>query len=641
MVMKGFVARSFAENDQKRIQPLLDHLNTFAQLGFSCASASAAESEFLSEKVQRMIKDADVFIAFFTRKYPIPSDKDSPPTTGAETRWVPPSWVLQESGYAVALGKKLVFFKEHGVVLPEIQGDLEYIPFDSANLTEALRRTNEMVLNLVAKGLSIEVQMTVHQEPQSPPPVLAPPDPSPVQSTGLDGHIQKLHDALEKRDASAARTEFEAGLDYLRTHEPEPQKEVIWRMVYARWRVDHGFASGLRDLKQLETEHPEEWGYTEAIAHCQLQAGDLEEASQTYQRAARKAAPANRASDLLNAAKALHDLKRWAEARTLLLDAVETAEDGVKLAVYFALYDNLRSEERPAEAFGVGEYSLNENSAQTNLHFRLGYDYDQDGWKELSLFHYKSIVEYDPEADAALNNMGVTYDSLIMPISSVRQQIESMELGNTLAAANIAAAYLRAGFVADADRVLAKAIAIPDHDVLVDQVQADLKRNVASEDAEDKEVRIKAIEQRGFFKKLGGAVINPHRYPIAGKWKFPFGEIDFRITGEQLKGSAIKDVKASSFALLLGDPGGKKDRTESYQLRGTLTGRVCEFGMTVDSDVESTSSSITHKKGHIIFDSVDSATVMETKPTVEIYSVSRVKLSDNLQPLVPPQSNAS
>jgi len=42
-----------------------------------------------------------------------------------------PPWVLQESGYALGKGKKkLIIFREAGVELPQLQGDLEYISYD-------------------------------------------------------------------------------------------------------------------------------------------------------------------------------------------------------------------------------------------------------------------------------------------------------------------------------------------------------------------------------------------------------------------------------------------------------------------------------------------------------------------------------
>src|ERR1039458_4474085 len=73
--IKAFIARSFTKTDEEKLRPLLDQLNTFAQLGFICESAKPAESEQVSEKIQRMIHDADVFIGFFTRKYPIAADR--------------------------------------------------------------------------------------------------------------------------------------------------------------------------------------------------------------------------------------------------------------------------------------------------------------------------------------------------------------------------------------------------------------------------------------------------------------------------------------------------------------------------------------------------------------------------------------
>jgi len=48
-------------------------------------------------------------------------------------RWGAPPWVIQESGYAlkaIAAKQKMILFREKGVELPSLQGDLEYIEFD-------------------------------------------------------------------------------------------------------------------------------------------------------------------------------------------------------------------------------------------------------------------------------------------------------------------------------------------------------------------------------------------------------------------------------------------------------------------------------------------------------------------------------
>src|ERR1700739_987702 len=101
----AFIARSFAKDDEQRLGPLLDFLKAFEPLGFKCHSAQPAEAESVSQKIQKLIRESDVFIGMFTRKYAV-----YPPSgAGAEPiKWTAPSWVLQESGYALGHAKTLL-----------------------------------------------------------------------------------------------------------------------------------------------------------------------------------------------------------------------------------------------------------------------------------------------------------------------------------------------------------------------------------------------------------------------------------------------------------------------------------------------------------------------------------------------------
>src|SRR5258708_1046821 len=81
--------------------------------------------------------------------------------------WTAPPWVLQESGYALRAGKKLMLFREVGVELPSLQGDLEYIPYDPDAPDAAWGKALAMLTQLIAENAGIEVG-TVMSTPQRP-----------------------------------------------------------------------------------------------------------------------------------------------------------------------------------------------------------------------------------------------------------------------------------------------------------------------------------------------------------------------------------------------------------------------------------------------------------------------------------------
>ena len=591
--IKAFIARSFTKTDEEKLRPLLDQLNTFAQLGFICESAKPAESEQVSEKIQRMIHDADVFIGFFTRKYPIAADRnatEAEPAAAAPKSWIPPPWVLQESGCAVGLGRKLVFFREVGVELPELQGDLEYIEFDPANLSDALRRTNEMIVGLIKRGLAIDVQTTVQQEIQSPPPLTASTsdEAPPQQLAGSHSYFKDLLEAMSKKDAEAARKAFERGsADFSRG---DPEREFLWRLLYARLRFESGESAAWEEIRQMESDNPSSPLPRSTIALCQRRAGELIEAAESYQIAAdRAAADGGKSIYLLRAAETLHELSEWSQARRLLLTAFVGASAPTKLQILGTLYENLKATTNMIEAFGVGEYSLFENNSQPALHFRLGYDYQNDDLHELSIFHYKALLDFEsPDADTALNNLAVAYSSMDTPINEVRYFTESANLGNSLAAGNLAYKYLNAGFVEEARKILEKASQIANHDSSVDQAWIDLRRKVESEETRDQEIRKAGVAQRHFLKKLGTAILIPQSPQINGWWSFPFVDLELHVSGTDVLASAKKAIQTDRATSLLFGLGGaqKSEREESYELAGQLDGCICRFALSIDTDVK-------------------------------------------------------
>ncbi len=67
----AFIARSFDAHDERKIEPILDFLQSFRSSGFVAEDADKAEVESVSKKVRDKIDAADVFVGIFTRRSPI------------------------------------------------------------------------------------------------------------------------------------------------------------------------------------------------------------------------------------------------------------------------------------------------------------------------------------------------------------------------------------------------------------------------------------------------------------------------------------------------------------------------------------------------------------------------------------------
>src|SRR5258708_35874019 len=103
-----------------------------------------------------MIDDRNAFVGFFTKKYPVYrfGSKLSDAISLARGRlqpekWSAPPWVLQESGYAISAGKKVILLREDGVDIPGLQDDLEYVPFDSSNPSAIFSKSSAMINDML------------------------------------------------------------------------------------------------------------------------------------------------------------------------------------------------------------------------------------------------------------------------------------------------------------------------------------------------------------------------------------------------------------------------------------------------------------------------------------------------------------
>src|ERR1700739_604644 len=339
-------------------------------------------------------------------------------------------------------------------------------------------------------------------------------------------------------------------------------------------------------------------------------------------RAAQKTEGSRRTTIILRAAEALRKCEDYAEANRLLLKTLPEANDTQRLSVFSKLYENFKASSQLYEAFAVGEYALFENGAQTDLHFNLGFDFGEAEFNELSVFHYKSVLDQRFQDAAALNNLGVAYTALGLPILAVQNPKLAAEVGNTLSAGNLAFKYLDAGMVEEGTKIIGPALTEKDHDVKVDEAVAEIKKRTEAEHEKEKSIYSVSKEQRAFFREFGSAIIYPEIGDIAGLWTFPFGDIPIKVEDGVIEGDLQKPPHTSTFALLAGVKPDKK--TKSYMLRGSLTGRICDYYLMTDPDMSNPKSVPSSEHGYIIFDKDGKrASGLILSPNVSVFAATR------------------
>lgn len=380
---------------------------------------------------------------------------------------------------------------------------------------------------------------------------------------------------------------------------------------------------------RLADENPQNPEPLHAIGWCFEQFQEYERAHEYYLKASCVSEGDSVQDCLAHAAVALSKAKKPDRAIALLLDACRggTPTHAVKAELYSLLKENGSGH----AAFAIGEQMLLQNPAAADFRFSLAYDYDTEKLHELSLFHYR-ILRANSPTEMGLNNLGVAYSSLNLPILSVESQQAAYEKGNTLAAANLAQRYLDAGFASEAEKLARKAMAQDEPHENLPSVLAAIDDNEKRELESEKSFLNDADKQRTFLLAFGEGFLDTS-VPIKGKWGFPDAEITLFMQGDLLKGEAEKlvELRNSLGASLLGGPE-KRQEKRRIRFSGKLIGRTCDF--VLDNQVAPDSpffgisalAGTSSRKGHIVFakdGSSGAVCELKNEKLSEFYSITK------------------
>jgi tetratricopeptide (TPR) repeat protein len=627
----AFVAKSFDPTDEAKIDPITKFLESFSALGFIARSAERADVESVSEKVRSLIDQSEVFVGIFTRRHPVYRFRGRWTTAANALKgslrastWSAPPWVLQESGYALKGKKALILFRETDVEIPGLQGDLEYIDWDPHKPATALQRASEMITSLIAKASNIRVETVVQSEiidlklTGAP----APPEPSkggiksdetvPAEE-GLKTRLISLWDLIIARDWDKARQQYDAGLEWLIEHEPE--SVMFWKAVYLKSLFSEGKTESLEKLRELAADNEGEYIPLLYVGLCLADLGEYGEAVTFYNSAAKVAKPEARASLEIRAAETLHKAKKSDEAKEMLLrlrDVDYARSPKIQFRILKLLYSFCKDSQDIFGRFAIGELALHQSPEQMNFRFSLAYDYEAENQDHLSLYHYKILCEHDEKHPSALNNLGVASSKSGLAVLAAQRYKRAYELGDTLAASNLAQRYLEAGLSDDAITLLKGAQNKENCVADVSRTLAAVHERVEEDNREQDTVLAKAEEHRKFLLPFAQGLLSPRATNVVGRWVFPLAEIDLEFAEDTLYGvreerTEVKTDVALFGALFPGSAPKSVTRIVSFEFSATLSGRTCKFSLETRKRDEPASWTLTgipsssKTEGYILF----------------------------------------
>jgi tetratricopeptide (TPR) repeat protein len=387
-------------------------------------------------------------------------------------------------------------------------------PTSAQELAAALHRDPPAIEKADVRAVMIETQVAVEEavrdtdDPNVDLPALAAGD---VAGENSWTEILFAEMGAEKMNFQRAEEAFAPAL----AEQKSDDTRGLIELAYWRSRFRHGDATALQELQNLveiERDVPEWRADAYIYLGLALQdAGSHQRAEEAYKNAIDAAVTEEQKAHAVSfLASALYRLGRVEDANSSVERAIAATGDSVAKAV---LYERLAQHFAETEQYELRALSLEKalqyRPEDTELRFQAARAYSLADLDALSLLHYMINLQISPQDEAALNNAGVQYDSLAMPLKAVASYRKSYALGNTLAAANMAYLYLNGGFVDDALQLLNEAKLVDDPHPNVSAAISEAAQKKEAEEETEAKVRRSAQEQRVFFAAYATAYFSP------------------------------------------------------------------------------------------------------------------------------------
>jgi len=229
---------------------------------------------------------------------------------------------------------------------------------------------------------------------------------------------------------------------------------------------------------------------------------------------------------------------------------------------------------------GLLERLLELDPLDSELRFSVAYEYGEQGNSELSLYHYLKIRIGQREG-GAWNNLAVARRELELPSKAVEAYKIAVEKKNTLAMANLARAYLNAGFSSEAEQLCQQAMQIPpDSDPTVLEVLGRAKASPKEEEEAEQKVVEKVRPYSELTKQFGRASALPPPSPFPQKWHGKECELSVSVNGSDFLAIGKYEepppsglINALAFGSNLGPP---MPTPYHVEYRGKIRGRAVE-----------------------------------------------------------------
>ena len=338
-----------------------------------------------------------------------------------------------------------------------------------------------------------------------------------------DNHFSKMLSAIKKGDKKTADAELSLWL----ASEQNPCERLRAKSMYHYESFLAGNMSAMKDLDELlsQTDRKADKAIVYTwMGHAYSRVDNHTKAFQAYEAAhSHSEAVEDKARISVFSAIEIYEQGKI----DLALSRVEkeiaaTSEDNALAILYEGLADVYKREKSYFLRSLALEKALEYNPTSSSSIFDTAYAYSEADNNELALLHYQNLIRSKKDHEYGWNNLGVVYSNLKMPILAVNAYQKSFELGETLAASNLAYKLIQEGFVEEARDIIAKAREKEDIDERVEHASSHLAKQITQQDEKKADALQEAAVLQRFYKNYGQAYFTQSEpLDLAGWWKLP------------------------------------------------------------------------------------------------------------------------
>ncbi len=522
--MKIFIGHSFKDEDKA----IVERIKSFIQSSnFECITGEQSEILSVSQKVQERIKKCDIFIGIFTREKPLQHYFFQKPTA-----YTTSAWVIQESGYAIAQCKHVIFLFEDKVLTRlGLQSDSEYLVFDrNKPLDNMFIKLNEMLVNIQNKNCSNNEDVndlenvTFESEERSTS------NENNLRQDKADSHKIDLEINL---DCSDDYNLVKQSYENLISKTEDEEMRIVYEAIFLYRSELLGRSGNIEKLEKLAETYPNNIFIKQKLAEYYKKLEAFEKSANLYKEIAEidKDNIKLFANAIYQENKCIASYRGYDEALTNIKNVLLENSDNKYLYKSIALLSHDNNDWQ--NFFNYAECYLKREPGDIDLRFKLAYAYNDKEKKKLSFYHYK-ILNNTSSNGTYYNNIGVLYNDFELNIKSVNAYKKAIDLNESLSISNLANQYINGGFIDEAKELLAKVEELKQKHISISpnigNTESRLKKAEQNETEKENTIFCEAQKENYFILEYAEkycSLQNINYSKLSGIWKTHQGEHTF------------------------------------------------------------------------------------------------------------------